>query len=878
VYDAAVASNGEQERLVRQLGKGSGERRARRKVGEVSGGLVRLRLVFLAAGVLSFLCVQGAWAADPPSGTVSAKPGGGSSTLAYIGEVPPGTGSLVDCENGVNADVFHLDVKGTNDDSITTLLTIRIEWDPTSGQQATNDLALQVYKNGNLVGESDGGTSSEVVALQNPAPGQYDVFACAFANTTPQPYKGQVSLNSTPRQSQSLPAASDARGLQFMPIVTVDPQRDVAEPSLRIDKAGNIYECGPFGSSRAADYATKSEDDGDTFRMLGEPPEGRIAPGGGGDCEISVAPQKNTESNYTLSYTGLESLTNFSTGRSEDEGRNFLSGPFSSSIPLVDRQWLESNGSDEVYLFYNQVPFGGMLQRSTDGGLTYAPASSQGNAAPNIFRPGNIIIDHNPAHNPEMNEEIVYGTYTNENKVMVFRSYDQGQTFERFQVVEAKGRPDNLFPSVDIDTQGNLYVAWIEKGSFNAYYSYSTDKGETWSKKQLVNRKGASTTVMPWIAAGSPGRIAVSFYCSPVDGNPEVGDNPDTPNKEEGFKGPWHVCMNQSLNALGGDADFSQVRVTHHPIHWDSICLSGLACSTTGGDRTLLDFFQTRVDPRDGRVGVVFNESNKRPRTDEVGPIAIVTYAKQKSGPSLFASQGTVPTDSRDIIRSSSADPRGDAEFDFSSLEPTPPPRRENVEPLDLTSLKASPSTIGKEKAIKFELKVDGNLGRDALLGAATDMNAAELKFVIRWFSAYRPDYVIANYDVASDTFSFHEGNLEQVKCEQTADGRLEVYPAPPLNSGGPIPGRVDSETGTITMKIPYGEIQDYDLNPDDLTQYAPPHQSQSGDPIWEITAFTFGRPQAGQPQEGPGGVPVCSVNDYYNQADSTPSFDYRLP
>jgi hypothetical protein len=137
----------------------------------------------------------------PSFGNSQRQPAGGSSTLTYTGEVPPGTGSLVDCQDGDNADVFHLDVTGTNDDSITTLLTIRLEWDPTSGQEATNDLALQVYRNGNLVGESDGGTSSEVVALQNPAPGHYDVFACAFANTTPQPYSGKISLNSTPKKS-----------------------------------------------------------------------------------------------------------------------------------------------------------------------------------------------------------------------------------------------------------------------------------------------------------------------------------------------------------------------------------------------------------------------------------------------------------------------------------------------------------------------------------------------------------------------------------------------------------------------------------------------------------------------------------------------------
>lgn len=185
----------------------------------------------------------------------------------------------------------------------------------------------------------------------------------------------------------------------------------------------------------------------------------------------------------------------------------------------------------------------------------------------------------------------LYGTYSNENKVMVFRSRDQGQTFQQFQAVDAEGRPDNLFPSLAIDTAGNLYAAWIEKGSFNAYYSFSKDDGANWSPKQLVNRRGAQTTVMPWIEAGSPGRVAVSFYCSPVDGNPEVGG-------ANGFHGQWDVSMNQGTNALAQGADFSQLKVTHHPIHWDSICLSGLACSTNGGDRTLLDATTTRATRR----------------------------------------------------------------------------------------------------------------------------------------------------------------------------------------------------------------------------------------------------------------------------------------
>ena len=827
--------------------------------------------VAAAMGLVATLQVgsNGALGATPESGTLAVK-SGGSATLSYRGTVPPGVGSPAACEDNVNADFFTLNITGNtptfyqNND---TLMTVRIEWDPTSGPgtDPIHDLALEVREggpNGPVVASSDGGSTREVAALENPDASQYVIVTCDFSNAAPQNYFGQVSLNSTPKVAETLPAPSNARGLQFMPIVTVDPQRDIAEPSLRYDKEGNIYTCGPFGASRAADYAQKSEDDGDTFRVLGEPPEGRISEGGGGDCELATNPQRDpTTGNYNLSYTGLEALLNFSTGRSQDEGRTFLGAPASASIPLVDRQWMEATGSNEVYLFYNQIPFGGTLQHSVDGGLTYAPASEPGNATgPDIFRPGNIIIDHNTNRNPDPvvgdPQETVYGTYTNDNDVMVFRTSDQGLTFERFKVVTAKGRPDNLFPSIDIDTQGNLYAAWIEKGSFNAYYSFSRDQGETWSAKQLVNRRGASTTVMPWISAGSPGRVAVSFYCTPVDGNPETGD----------FRGPWDVCMNQSTNALGQGADFSQVKVTHHPIHWDSICLSGLACNVTGGDRTLLDFFQNRVDPRDGRVSVVFNESNKQPG-DPDGPIAIVTYSKQKTGPSLFAGVGTVPPDNRPIVRSTSNDPLNDAEFEFSSFGT--PPVRQNVDGLDILSLKASPSSIvGQGKAIKFQLRMR-DLSDATLTQAFADMRSTELKFVIRWFSAYRPDWVIANL-TPDGTFSFYRGFLNLNRCEQTQDGKLEIYPAPAVGRKT-VPGNVNEGTNTITLKMPYAAIDDFDLASPTATPTV--GQARSGDRIGEVTAFTFGRPQP-----TPGNTPVCPIVDYYNQADSTPSFDYVLP
>lgn len=102
-----------------------------------------------------------------------------------------------------------------------------------------------------------------------------------------------------------------------------------------------------------------------------------------------------------------------------------------------------------------------------------------------------------------------------------------------------QGRPDNIFPSLAQDKAGNLYAAWTEAGTYNTYYAYSTDSGTTWSPKVQVNRDDVFTTVLPWIDAGDDGRVAISFYGSVVDGNPQLGS----------FRGPWDVYVNTVTNA-----------------------------------------------------------------------------------------------------------------------------------------------------------------------------------------------------------------------------------------------------------------------------------------------------------------------------------------
>ncbi len=125
----------------------------------------------LVMGLVGALGAPGVRAANPPSGTVTATPGG-SSTLTYSGTVPPGAGAQGDCSTSTVKDTFELTVSGTggtfyqNNDA---RLTVRIEWDPTT-DTATQDLALDVQKGGEQKGYSDGGSANETVIVLNPEP------------------------------------------------------------------------------------------------------------------------------------------------------------------------------------------------------------------------------------------------------------------------------------------------------------------------------------------------------------------------------------------------------------------------------------------------------------------------------------------------------------------------------------------------------------------------------------------------------------------------------------------------------------------------------------------------------------------------------------
>ena len=585
----------------------------------------------------------------------------------------------------------------------------------------------------NEVGSSDTAAGTETVTGTDLRTATYAALACGYINIPGNtPYTGKLVV--TTKAVQPPLASANAQGMAFSASVPADPQRDEGEPLIEIAPDGTTYTCGPTGFSNASDYAQVSTDGGKQFHLMGEPPRGQQGTGGGGDCGLATAPVKNSGGAFNYAYSGLGPLTNFTTSKSSDNGHTLISSPGSgATIPGVDRQWMTFLDENTVLLNYNQqAPRQVVVQKSTDGGLTYGvrvPGS-----APNPDFPG--PLRSMPASlNPKGNgKPVAYFPWSVGHDIDLSISFDGGASFTTCRAAIAPGQP-TLFTTGDHDSQGNIYLAYGENTSFHTYMTAlhhadlakcaeGLDKNPSsnpgFSKPVQVDRDAVRSTVFPWLSAsGAPGRVAVAFYGSETDGDPNVGD----------FKGSWNVYVNQSVNALASGATFSQTRATTHPIHYDSICLNGLGCDVSGGDRSLADFFAIGYDRARGILQVVYDTTYKRPG-DAEGSIATPTVVTQVAGPSNGG--GAVTAAHPATLRSSSADARGDAFADYSSLGTPPAPK---VEPAaDFRNVSVGTGPTG---GFRLTMQLD-DLSNAALQKAVTDSASQRLLWVFRWFNGYR--------------------------------------------------------------------------------------------------------------------------------------------
>jgi hypothetical protein len=859
------------------------------------GTTARLLVAFgLVAGALVFGAIR-TTASTPPTHTVAVPATPGTTTVEWAGQIPPANVHPTNTCNGAGTGVGDdhavvLQVPAAGYTGIEATFTFQITWDPATGDGSTSDEILTVNgpdggepgdTSAAEVGSSDGGSTTETVVAHNLGAGQYHVLACGFNSVAAQDYSGKLTIEVKEQSADASLPPADPQGLAFSAAVPADPQRDESEPLIEIDRAGNIYTCGPTGFSNAAEYAQVSTDGGDQFHLLGTPPRGQIGFGGGGDCALATGVNRNAQGNYQWAYSGLGALTGFTTSTSPDNGHSIgNTGPNGNGVPgatsngaLADRQWMTFVDDHTVLLSYNQQqPRNVVVQRSDDGGLTYSPLSTI--AAPNPEFPGPM------RYIPSL--DLVYMPWTKGEQVNFAVSRDRGRTWTDCTVASGatvKGGTAG-FAVADHDAAGNVYVTWSDSADYHAWLAAlpasrleacnepvekvrsnkdasgattgqpSVDPG--WTAPVQVDRGAVRTTVFPWVAAGgAAGRVAVAFYGTSSDGDPNSGS----------FHGAWDVYVNQSLNPLAADATFSQVRATTHPFHYDSICLNGLGCdlATPAGDRTLADFFAIAYNPVSGKLSVVFDRTNKKPN-EALGHLATPMVVTQIGGPSNGG--GTVAP-GRATLRDSTDDPTGDAlsNYSLTSVGPPPPPAlTRNESAGDFTGATISSDAGSRGFAVTLRL---ANLSPAALAAALSDSGGQSLQWLWRFTNGYTDAAASAGWSPSGGwTFGFDDYTAGGSPCVTGAPGeKCQVYP-----QAKPLFGRVDQLAGTITLVVPRDHLRGLQGTDADGRPVEAP--AVDGTRFYDGTAFSL--VNVASPTQG--------AQTFLEPLDNTPALDYVLP
>ncbi len=270
-----------------------------------------------------------------------------------------------------------------------------------------------------------------------------------------------------------------------------------------------------------------------------------------------------------------------------------------------DRPWLAAYGRSTVYLSYltrgdDLLSDHVTARRSDDAGATWRvvgdPVAGITAAAPAPVHglSGNLAVDSRDGTVYEIFVAQTPGQDDGDrfNRLVVARSHDGGATWRDLPVYQGRAGEDdaNMWPGLAVDAAGHLYAVWSNRHSI--LLSSSADGGATWSPARRVDTAvmGVRTSVMPSIASGPTGRVALAWYGSDTRDNlsPAVR---------------WRVYAAASSD---GGATFAGTAATD-VVHRGPICAKGDACDELG--RQLLDNLGLALDPRNGRAVIAYGRS-----------------------------------------------------------------------------------------------------------------------------------------------------------------------------------------------------------------------------------------------------------------------------
>jgi hypothetical protein len=813
-------------------------------------------IVLMAAAPLARV-----YASSPDPQMVTVPTAGNSVTLNWSGSLVPSshansTCATVPSDPTVDHQHITVTVPGGLYATSTAQFVFSITWTPASGNENANDEILTlVGPSGSEIASSDTSNTTEAVTQPNLAGGIYDVEACGFANSTPQPYTGKLvittALNPPPTPIPS-PAAPHANPITFGVPSVMDPIHPFGEPDIGVDNLGRTFVSGPAGTGTQRSLWESSVDGGHTYRIIspGPPPNavaGSNAGGpGGGDTEIVF--DNGTKAGHATQgqyFADLYALTCFRVAATFDGGntvaQNNYPGGCAGNPPTADRQWmavydpptgvtttsaygLAHPGKSLVYLEYNGG--GAFWTKSTDG-TTYTTADG---GVSHFGTNAYVAID-------QVTGKVFEATFSGAAMKMNIGTpsvsgtgdlcfLDQAATVTPpcpagSGLVTVASNPTSgnggLFVVMSMDSARNLYVGWVGAGNqtFVAAAppddtrpsSACTNCWTNWTAPVQVSDglavTGDQINVFPWIKAGSGGRADMVWY----------GDSSNLSPNSTAPGHVWNVFMSQLIfptdamgHITGASPDNQLVKVSPHPMDYLDICLSGLGCATntTPGNRNLADFFQVNIDAT-GAAEVVYDDMSngviQQPQTcasglastpaDHCGA-ALVMVVRQNAGMGL---NGTLVTGPSAAPVTGMKDASGDALY--TVIQGT------NLPAMDLTesdlSLAGNTLTVTMKVADLTQIP-----------GAATATGGLLQEYLTRWQMGNTLYYAEAYATGNLVSFQFSAGTTQSIDlCSVSlCDPHVMLYPeadqvgAANIESGSATCPTSPSATNPCTITI----------------------------------------------------------------------------
>jgi hypothetical protein len=333
---------------------------------------------------------------------------------------------------------------------------------------------------------------------------------------------GVLSENFPVLVRNPLPGGGDSNSLNFTIFnnhtfyapVRVSNMLDSRRPDIAVDNSGNIYVIWEEDTLIYDVYFSRSTDIGVTWS---QDLNLAVASGYGWSWRPDIAVDSNGNINIASTAYSNELEVHFS--RSTDNGANWsqgvnisLSGEKATNPAIA----LDSAGNINVVFeewaevdpspeYFEDIYF----LRSQDDGVSWSQKVNISNTSTSSIFPAVEVDNSGNVYVVWMEGE--WGT----EEIYFNRSQDNGVSWSQ-NVNISNRQTRSLYPDIAADNSGNIYVVWEDSGNTGAdlYFKHSSDMGVSWSQASNITNTILGDSYSPAMVVDSAGNINIVWTFS----------------------------------------------------------------------------------------------------------------------------------------------------------------------------------------------------------------------------------------------------------------------------------------------------------------------------------------------------------------------------